>query len=154
MSVSSSSANSVPWPIRPVTANEFPEFCRTSHETLLSDPLDEEQITARRAMTDLDRTLAAFDGSQIIGTTLLFSFDATLPGGSRRSQGSPRSECCLPTDAEGCLPRCCTDSYTTSTSAVWRRWLSCSPRKGGSTGASATVWLPCWAPSLCAAERG
>ncbi|MBO2530307.1 MAG: GNAT family N-acetyltransferase [Thermobifida sp.] len=87
MSVSPCSADSDPWPIRPVTVDEFPAFCGTCREALLDDPIDEERLASVLAITDLDRTLAAFDGDQVIGTTRLFSFEMTLPGGSRPVAG-------------------------------------------------------------------
>lgn len=80
-------AASAPWPVRPVTDAEFPEFCRTFHEALLAAPVDEDRLESLRARTDLDRALAAFDGDRIVGTALAFSFEATLPGGSRPVAG-------------------------------------------------------------------
>ncbi|MFC7742007.1 GNAT family N-acetyltransferase [Nocardiopsis composta] len=74
-----------PWPIRPITENEYPAFIRVLREALLSrrDPFDGE----RSAVTDVKRTLAAFDGDRIVGTTLVHALDMAMPGGRRRVAG-------------------------------------------------------------------
>ncbi|MEY9210781.1 GNAT family N-acetyltransferase [Thermobifida halotolerans] len=73
-------------PVRPVADSEFAEFCRTFGEALLF-PSPEEEVESLRAYVDLDRTLAAFDGDRVVGTAMLLSFEATLPGGVRPVAG-------------------------------------------------------------------
>ncbi|TDQ48749.1 GNAT family N-acetyltransferase [Actinorugispora endophytica] len=75
------------WTVRPVTEPEFPDFSRTCAEALLSPVTSEERIELHLANTDLDRTLAAFDGDRIVGTTQVHSFQMALPGGVRPVAG-------------------------------------------------------------------
>ncbi|GLU47939.1 GNAT family N-acetyltransferase [Nocardiopsis ansamitocini] len=75
------------WPIRPVTESEFTDFSKVCSEALLSSSIDEERIARHRTNTEIDRTLAAFDGAQLIGTTGAYSFQMTLPGGIRPVAG-------------------------------------------------------------------
>ncbi|WP_017626652.1 GNAT family N-acetyltransferase [Nocardiopsis chromatogenes] len=74
------------WPVRPIESDEFTEFARVCGTALLSsrDPEDEG---FRRPVTDLERTLAAFDGDRMIGTTVVHPFTMALPGGPRRVAG-------------------------------------------------------------------
>ncbi|WP_017592385.1 GNAT family N-acetyltransferase [Nocardiopsis potens] len=74
-----------PWPIRPITDDEYPAFIRVLREALLShrDPFD----TERSPVTDIGRTLAAFDGDRIVGTTLVHALEMAMPGGLRRVAG-------------------------------------------------------------------
>jgi len=85
MPASHQSAPDAPWPVRPVTEAEFPEFCQTFCEALLLPA--EGRVESLRTVVDLERTLAAFDGDRIVGTTLLFSFESALPGGIRPVAG-------------------------------------------------------------------
>ncbi|MFW5416956.1 GNAT family N-acetyltransferase [Nocardiopsis sp. CNT-189] len=74
-----------PWPIRPITENEYPAFIRVFREALLSrrDPLD----APAPIITDFKRTLAAFDGDRIAGTALSYPLEMAMPGGPRRVAG-------------------------------------------------------------------
>ncbi|MDA2813069.1 GNAT family N-acetyltransferase [Nocardiopsis sp. RSe5-2] len=74
------------WPVRPIESDEFTAFARVCGTALLSAraPEDEE---FRRPLTRLDRTLAAFDGDRMVGTTVVHPFTMTLPGGPRPVAG-------------------------------------------------------------------
>jgi predicted acetyltransferase len=66
--------------LRSVTDDEFPAYARAIATAFGSLP-DEQGITDWRATTELDRTIAAFDGSEVVGTAGAYSFELTLPGG-------------------------------------------------------------------------
>ncbi|MDA2808829.1 GNAT family N-acetyltransferase [Nocardiopsis suaedae] len=74
------------WPVRPIESDEFTDFARVCGTALLSSraPEDEE---FRRPVTDLRRTLAAFDGDRMVGTTVVHPFTMALPGGPRPVAG-------------------------------------------------------------------
>ena len=42
---------------------------------------DEQLVADWRATIELDRTIAAFDGNDVVGTAGAYSFELTLPGG-------------------------------------------------------------------------
>ncbi|CAN5848108.1 GNAT family N-acetyltransferase [soil metagenome] len=72
--------------IRPVTEEEYPAFVRAVARQF-GDDVHDDDITAYRTVTDLDRTLGAFDGDRIVGTTETISFDMSVPGGGTVSCG-------------------------------------------------------------------
>lgn len=65
--------------LRPVTEEEFPKFAR-SIGTVFGNPPSDEHIEHWRTIVELDRTLAVFDGADIVGTTGAYSFQLTVPG--------------------------------------------------------------------------
>jgi len=52
-------------------------------------PTDEE-LAASRVITEFDRTLAVFDGPEIVATAGIFSYDMTVPGGTLPCGGVTR----------------------------------------------------------------
>jgi predicted acetyltransferase len=67
--------------LRPVTHDEVAAFTRvdlTAFGERLSEPA---RLELDWTSLELDRTLAAFDGDDIVGTGRLFSFELTMPGG-------------------------------------------------------------------------
>jgi predicted acetyltransferase len=52
-------------------------------------PTDEE-LTASREITEFDRTLAFFDGKEMVATAGIFSYEMTVPGGSLPCGGVTR----------------------------------------------------------------
>jgi predicted acetyltransferase len=52
-------------------------------------PTDEE-LAASRTVTEFDRTLALFDGSEIVATAGIFSYEMTVPGGALPCGGVTR----------------------------------------------------------------
>ncbi|WP_017559625.1 GNAT family N-acetyltransferase [Nocardiopsis baichengensis] len=74
------------WSVRPIESDEFTDFARVCGTALLAtrDPADEG---FRRPVTELGRTLAAFDGDLMVGTTVVHPFTMTLPGGPRPVAG-------------------------------------------------------------------
>jgi predicted acetyltransferase len=70
-----------PYPIRPVSEAEFPEFyVVVDHAFNATYPTEPEQ-DHDLLIFEFDRTLAAFDGSDMVGTTCVFSMQMSVPGG-------------------------------------------------------------------------
>lgn len=65
--------------IRPVGPDELPQFVRADHAGFGYISTDDNVTDAQRFL-ELDRTLATFDGDEIVGTAAAFSFELTLPG--------------------------------------------------------------------------
>jgi predicted acetyltransferase len=68
--------------LRPIDPAEFPAYYRSLVETFGSDVRDRD----REAEVDLfeaERSLAGFDGDQVVATSGIYTRDMTLPGGPR-----------------------------------------------------------------------
>lgn len=65
--------------IRPIAAEELPAFARVLYPAFGLQAGDEE-IDEARAVTELDRTLAVFDGAQPVAIGAALSMRLTLPG--------------------------------------------------------------------------
>jgi predicted acetyltransferase len=72
--------------IRPVEEERFAEFMDAA-ETAFGEEGSEEGTRRFRAITELDRTVTAFDGNDIVGTTSSFAFSMTVPGGELATAG-------------------------------------------------------------------
>jgi predicted acetyltransferase len=68
--------------LRPVSADEIPTYVRTSLTAFGEGPPDPERLGLEWTSHELDRTLAAFDGDEIVATGRLYSLEMTLPGGA------------------------------------------------------------------------
>jgi predicted acetyltransferase len=70
-----------PFPIRPVSADEFPAFFDVGehafNEAGPTQPAMEEEFVTFEA----DRSLAAFDGASMVGTAAAYTFLMAVPGG-------------------------------------------------------------------------
>lgn len=66
--------------IRPITRGEFPAFVEADSIAFGYTP-DEQSMARTLEYMQLDRTLAAFDGDELVATTCIFSFDMSVPGG-------------------------------------------------------------------------
>lgn len=73
--------------IRPITPDEFETFYAAMAVGFGSSQTrpDEAEDTLRTC--EFDRTLAAFDGGLLVGTTGIFSWDMTVPGGALPAAG-------------------------------------------------------------------
>ncbi len=69
-----------PYPIRPVTEEEFDAFSLVDQHAFNDGPLAPERRARALRMREHDRTLAAFDGSLIVGTAGAYSFQFSVPG--------------------------------------------------------------------------
>ncbi|CAA9258279.1 MAG: hypothetical protein AVDCRST_MAG50-2731 [uncultured Acidimicrobiales bacterium] len=65
--------------LRPITADEFPEYSRVLH-TVFGDVATDDSIEHWRGLTELDRTIAVIEDGKIVATNGAFSFDLALPG--------------------------------------------------------------------------
>jgi predicted acetyltransferase len=67
--------------LRAITDEEHPRWSTLIGRAFGEDN-SEEDIAAWRKVTELDRTIAALDGGEIVGTAGAFTFEMALPGGS------------------------------------------------------------------------
>jgi predicted acetyltransferase len=67
--------------LRPIADEEYPAWSRTIERAFGAQPSDQE-IEDWRLVFERDRSLAVFDGPDIVATTGAVSFDLTLPGGT------------------------------------------------------------------------
>ncbi|MBW3657309.1 MAG: GNAT family N-acetyltransferase [Actinobacteria bacterium] len=69
--------------LRTVTEDEFRAWHRSVGMNFGSEPTP-AATARRRPVFELDRCFAVFDGERIVANSGVFSFDVSLPGGSRR----------------------------------------------------------------------
>lgn len=69
------------YPIRPLDDSEVPSFGLVSDHAFNSNWPPDEMARLDQYVIEPERTLAAFDGDRMVGTTLAFSFGLTVPGG-------------------------------------------------------------------------
>jgi predicted acetyltransferase len=69
-----------PYPIRPVSPEEFDDFQNVSMHAFHGTPLTEEQRGLVMGHLEFDRTLAAFDGRAVVGSTAVYTFQLSVPG--------------------------------------------------------------------------
>jgi predicted acetyltransferase len=67
--------------VRPIQEAEFETFRAKLAQGFGSDPYPEEDGRFFRETMDLDRTICAFDGDEMIGTAAAYTIDLTVPGG-------------------------------------------------------------------------
>jgi predicted acetyltransferase len=70
----------VTYEIRAFTEDEY-EMAYRVLSTCFGEDVEDEGMQRERTIFEFDRSLAAFDGGQLIGTAGAYSFDLTLPGG-------------------------------------------------------------------------
>lgn len=72
------------WHVRSITREELPRFRERLARGFGADVSDTSEEALQRAaeVFDLERTVAAFDGDDIVGTGGAFSFEMTVPGGT------------------------------------------------------------------------
>ena len=66
--------------IRSVSADELEEF-RRCQASAFGNEFSTDHLEAGRQVFEAERSLAAFDDGRIIGTSGIFSFELTVPGG-------------------------------------------------------------------------
>ncbi len=69
-----------PYPIRPVTPEEFDNFYRVAMHAFHGSPLSEADRELSLASLEFDRTLAAFDGQDLVGSAAVYSYQLSVPG--------------------------------------------------------------------------
>ncbi|MGY6502707.1 MAG: GNAT family N-acetyltransferase [Acidimicrobiales bacterium] len=70
--------------LRPVAEEEFARFARVV-EGSFGFHADDQVVDDLRSVTELDRTIGAFDGDDVLGSAGAFTFELTLPGGTTES---------------------------------------------------------------------
>jgi predicted acetyltransferase len=68
------------YPIRPVSEAEWPGFYAVDAEAFNSKWPEEQARELEKVTFEFDRSLAAFDGSNIVGSACVFTFQMTVPG--------------------------------------------------------------------------
>lgn len=68
-----------PYPLRAVTDDELDDFFRLLSRAFGED-MRPEEIALERLTAEADRSLAAFDGDELIATAGAFTFDLAVPG--------------------------------------------------------------------------
>ena len=66
--------------IRTITEDEFAAYARAV-EAAFSEAVSDEDIERERRLAELDRSFAAFDGPEIVGTAAAFTMPMSVPGG-------------------------------------------------------------------------
>jgi predicted N-acetyltransferase YhbS len=69
--------------IRPIAMSELPQFMRVGDHAFNSNWPTDQVMAWEKLVFEADRSLAAFDGTEIVGTTTIISFDLTVPGGGQ-----------------------------------------------------------------------
>lgn len=73
---------------RPVTDEEYPAFVRALIEGFSDDVPDEELVEVIKSMLPPERTLAAFEGDDIVGTFGGYDLHLAIPGGRVAMEGT------------------------------------------------------------------
>ncbi|MGH2635577.1 MAG: GNAT family N-acetyltransferase, partial [Actinomycetota bacterium] len=66
--------------IRTITEDEFAAYGRAV-EAAFSEAVSDEDVERERRLAELDRSFAAFDGPEIVGTAAAFTMPMSVPGG-------------------------------------------------------------------------
>jgi len=69
------------YPLRPITPGEFGAYCEVPVQAFNDGDAPVELNELERLVFEFDRSIAAFDGNEIVGTTAAYSFQLTVPGG-------------------------------------------------------------------------
>jgi predicted acetyltransferase len=69
------------YPLRAITPDEFEAYCAVPVQAFNDNESPAEVNEHERIVFEFDRSLAAFDGDAIVGTTAAYSFQLTVPGG-------------------------------------------------------------------------
>ena len=80
MTESASSSTDGPYPIRPITEDEFDGFEAVAQHAFHGSPLSEGDRRMVLDRFEFDRSLAAFEGTTPVGVTMCYSFQLSVPG--------------------------------------------------------------------------
>ena len=69
-----------PYPIRPITPGEFDDFYRVAMHAFHGSPLSVGDRELSLASLEFDRSLAAFDGQEVVGTAGVYTYQLSVPG--------------------------------------------------------------------------
>jgi predicted acetyltransferase len=73
--------------LRPITPDEFDAFDEVPVQAFNDAERTAEARQQERLVFEFDRSLAAFDGDAIVGTSAAYSFEMTVPGGTAATAG-------------------------------------------------------------------
>jgi predicted acetyltransferase len=76
--------------LRPVTPGEQRAYSTLMRRAFGDSLPTDEELAVSREITEFDRTLAFFDGPEIVATTGIFSYQMTVPGGALPCAGVTR----------------------------------------------------------------
>jgi predicted acetyltransferase len=76
--------------MRPIRPEEQRAYAGTLRRTFGGPLPTDAELAAAREITEFDRTLAIFDGSEIVATAGIFSYEMTVPGGGLACGGVTR----------------------------------------------------------------
>src|SRR5260370_20235176 len=68
------------YPIRPIEENELDSFMRVDEHAFNTSPWSDGDRQVAIDRFEFDRTLAAFDGTTPVGSTMCYSFQLSVPG--------------------------------------------------------------------------
>jgi len=77
----------VRYPVRAVTPDEFEAYCEVPTLAFADATVSPEQVEHERLVFEFDRSLAAFDGDAMVGTSAAYTFQLTVPGGTAAAAG-------------------------------------------------------------------
>ena len=80
MTESASRRTDAPYPIRPITEDEFDSFEAVAQHAFHGSPLSAGDRRMVLDRFEFDRTLAAWDGAEPVGVTSIYSFQLSVPG--------------------------------------------------------------------------
>jgi predicted acetyltransferase len=75
------------YPLRAITPDEFGAYCEVPVQAFNETEPLAEVVEQERGVFEFDRSIAAFDGDTIVGTTAAYSFQLTVPGGTAGTAG-------------------------------------------------------------------
>ena len=75
------------YPLRPITPDEFDAYCEVPIQAFNDSDASSEINEHERLVFEFDRSIAAFDGDAMVGTTAAYSFQLTVPGGITGAAG-------------------------------------------------------------------
>jgi predicted acetyltransferase len=70
------------YPIRPITEADWAAYNAVSAQAFNNSAPPDEELDRERLVFEFDRSLAAFDGPDLVGTANAYSFRMTVPGGA------------------------------------------------------------------------
>jgi predicted acetyltransferase len=76
----SASGGGRPYPLRPITPEEFDGFARVAMHAFHGSPLTERDRELSLASLEFDRSLAAFDGQEVVGSAAVYTYRLSVPG--------------------------------------------------------------------------
>jgi predicted acetyltransferase len=77
----------VRYQLRAITPDEFEAYCEVPTQAFNDATVSAEGVEHERLVFEFDRSLAAFDGDTMVGTTAAYTFQLTVPGAIAAAAG-------------------------------------------------------------------